>query len=371
MTEKRASRSRRRPNTRARVLFIILGLSVFIAVIIAFVRGREGVPQNSRTLPFASSASHAFAGKGVAYIDGTLLHYNDLDRGKSNWFHDLSLEGLQVSASESMIVVYSDSSVQVLSPQGDILSKIIEFSNEVLNVVCGKNYFAVLSQDTQKVPSLSVISINGNQLEPLQYPANTILDYRFYGEADQLWTLAANVEGASPALTISTYKTGSSMTITSVILIQDELIDAITLSGQNLYAIGSNNLYTFDASGQIQTQRQIYGWNWLDSMSTESKSLFLFKSHMDAQDPSKTMRVKLVSTADNDINFRLPASCIGAFLYSDKLLAVTTNHVYVFDLKGSLIRDYALDREYQTVEKVSYDRLLFSNGEELYLAPIR
>lgn len=363
---------RRRANARARLTLFVLAICVVAAIIFAVVKGRSGVSLSPQALPFSQANSYAFTGKGVVYINETVMYYNDMDRGKDNWHYDLSLEGLKVAASDAMIAVYSENAVQIILPNDKASSNKIEFNHTVLRVECGKTHFAVMTVDAQKNYFLTVVGLDGVQQEPIAYDDNFIAAFEFYGEDDKLWTLSDNVNATLPVSTISTYNAGQS--ITRVIPIIGELIEDVLIGEQGLYAMGTSHLFAYDDKGHEALRYMTYGWELFDAVTVERNNYFLLSPLQNIGTPSgKTMETKLItlpSTADEK-HFRLPQQCLNAFLYPDKIVAVTVNRVYIMDLSGQVMRDYSLEGEFIAVEKISGERLLLDDGKQKFVAPIR
>lgn len=368
----KARRVRRRPNARARLILLFLAVCVVAAIVFAVVKGSSGVSLSPEPLPFSQSNSYAFTSKGVVYINETVMYYNDMERGKDNWHYDLSLEGLKVAASDSMIAVYSEDAVQVILPHEQISSNKIEFSSTVLRVECGKAHLAVMTSDAQNNYFLTVIGLDGVQQEPIAYDDHYVSAFAFYGEDDKLWTLSNNIDAVIPVSTISTYNAGQS--ITRVIPIIGELIDDVFIGYQGLYAMGTSNLFGYDDKGHEELRYMTYGWALLDSATIERNNYFLLVPLQSASTPSgKTLEAKLItlpSTMDEK-HFRLPEHCLNAFLYPDKIVAVTSNRVYIMDLSGQVMRDYSLEGEFVAVEKISGERLLLDDGQQKFVVPIR
>ncbi len=368
----RNSRARRKPNARARIILVILALIAIGTIVFVVVRGRQGVLLNPKELPFQATNSYAMTGNGVVYIDKTVIYYNDMENGKGNWYNDLAMEGIKVAASDTMIVIYTNDSIQVLSPTGMPIGNRIEFNSTVLGAACGHRYFAILTQDAQQRQSIIIVDTQGGtQQEPILLNDDFVFDYAFYGTDDQFWVLSGNVEAPTPISTISIYSSGAK-SVTGVIQIQEELVSSVRIGSDYLYVAGTTDLFAFD-SGQEKARRLVYGWELMDSNTVDKSNYFLFQSAQSRAEQGKTVEALLVTLPQTsaDVAFRLPANCLNAFLYSDKIVAVTTNRVYIFDLKGNLLRDYSLEGDFISAQKITNDRLLLDNGTNMFVAPIR
>lgn len=371
-TKSKHPRARRKPNLRARLILLVLALVAIGAIIFVVVQGRQGVLLNPKQLPFQAVNSYAMTGNGVVYINGTVIYYNDMETGKTNWYNDLALEGIQVAASDSMIVIYTDDSIQVLSPTGMAIGNKIQFNSKVISAVCGLRYFAVLTEDAQGRQSMTIADTQGGtQQEPVALEDDFVFDYSFYGTNDQFWMLSGNMEAPILISTVSLYSAGG-QSVTGVIQIQEELISDVVIGSDYLYLAGTTNLFAFE-SGQEKLRDLIYGWEVLDTNTVDKANYFLIRAEQDAPVVGQTVEARLMTLpkVSNDVSFRLPANCLNAFLYSDKIVAITTNRVYIFDLKGNLLRDYSLEGDFISAEKIVNDRLLLNNGTNMYVAPIR
>lgn len=368
------SKQKRKQNRRTKIILLVFFILIAGAITYAVVQGKQGVSLNPKQLPVAQENQYATIGNGLIYIDDQTqtIYYNDLDQGKGNWYYELFMTGTKVVASDTMAVIYTDNSVQVVSPRGQALGRPIEFTNQVLSAVCGNQYFAVLTQDAQGLHAITIVqSETGEQQDAILMNDDFVVSYNFYGDDDKFWIMSVNTESPMPMMTVSTYSAGAKL-ITSVVHLQEELVTEVLIQGNNLYALGTNNLYTFEVgSGQEKDRQLVYGWELLDTSLTQNNVLFLLSQT--TTDATKTAEVKLLSsdTTQKEVLFRVPAGCLNVFLYTDKVVAVTTNRVYIFNLKGELQRDYSLEGEFVSVQKLAGERILLNDGTNIYVAPIR
>lgn len=360
--------TRRRLNIRAQVL--IVGLVIIaIAGVIAFVSLNLNNAVQVKVAPIHDAQSYSFSSNGVVFIKGSMLHFDDLNNESTNWSFELLDDNFSVTSSDNMIAVYNERVVQAISFQGQALFPLIEFSSSrVESVRCGENYMAVLRKNPNGEESISLINRTGTQLDPLSISNAKVLAYDYYG-LDQLWVMTVNTDSGSIATTISTYSGGEA--ITGVMSMEGELIESIYPSGGMFYAAGTNTLHAYSTSGKEEARRHIYGWEVLDHSVNSNGNYFLLRPRnmRDSDKSSPALYVSLPSV-DFDTDLRLPPQCIGVFIISDRITAVTQNTIYIYNSDGSIYKELRLDFPALNAEKLDDGRVLLQNDSQSMIVSI-
>ena len=354
-------KGKRRLNTRARILLVVLAVLVVLGVAF-FFRLQPKHQVDSHVLPFSQSDSYAFSENGVAYVKEQALYFDDLSRGKANWRRDLQASGFRVSAGEHFIVVYSDHMAQALDYENNMLTSALKYNSKIMDVRCGENYFSILRQDTEGNFEISRITKNGEQLTPLTTDGYYVTDFGYYGN-DQLWMMSMDQATNAPVTRINTFSDVD--TKTGVMTIDDELVSEIFTSNQFLFAAGTSTLRAYTPTGKLEERSTIYGWQVLDYMPDKNANYFLLRSEASLHAPETTGQGRLLSlpTAGASVNIRYPADCVAAFLQNGKIIMLSKDTAYIFGLDGNMQDSFPLGVEIGAALKVSKTRIMLISTE--------
>lgn len=352
---------KRKLNSRARVAIAILAAVLVLSlVVVALLQSEQRV--ESHALAFSKNDSYAFSDRGVVYITDHTLYFDDLAHGKANWRRQLKTPGFKVAASNSFIVVYSDHMAQALDYGNNLLTSTMQFSSTVLDVRCGENYFAILRQDADGKFEISRISTSGEQLTPLGTDNFYVTNYNYYAN-DQLWLMSMDQASNVPVTRISTFSGADART--GVMTLEEELVSSVYVS-DFLFAAGTKTLRAYTPTGKQQDSRSVYGWQVLDHISNKTGNFFLLRSELALSDPSQTSQGRLISLPQigNDIDIRFPAHFVAAFLQNGKIIMLSRDTAYVFQMDGTLHDTVPLDIEIDAAYKVSSTRIMVTSASE-------
>ncbi len=359
---------RRQLNLRARIVVIALLLVVIAGVVLAVMRGSAS-PVQLTNVPIVAASSYAFSQNGVVYVEGNLLHFDNLKTDKALWSMELRDSNFSVSCSDNLIAIYNDRVVQAIDYNGNALFDLIEFtSSRIVSVRCGSTYIAVHRVTPGGDEAISLISKDGAQLEPLTFEHANVLNYSYFG-VDQLWVMTVNTESGSIASRIRTFSGGDA--VTGDMSVEGEIIESIYPAANMFYASGTNALHAFASSGKEEARRLIYGWETLDHAETTTTNAFLIRPRRarDSAAPSAAILLTLPESS-HDLNLRLPAKLLGAFLIGGKVVAIADGTIYIYGESGAVTKTYPLDFAATEASKIPDGRILLRNDQSAVLLTV-
>lgn len=364
-----SSRSvRRQLNLRARIVVSALFIVALAGVVLAIMNHSTN-PVDIQSVPISAAQSYAFSPNGLVYIVDNLLHFDDLRSEKSRWSMELRDTNFSVTSSDSLVAVYNDRVVQAIDYTGNALFDMIEFSSsQIQSVRCGNNYIAVHRIAPGGEEAISLITRDGTQLEPLSFPNANVLNYSYFG-VDQLWVMTVNTDSGTIATRIRTYSGGDA--VTGDMNIEGELVESVYPTSTMFFASGTNELRAFAASGKEESRRLIYGWETLDHAETATANTFLIRprSARESTSPSPAILLTLPATTF-DLDLRLPANLLAAYISNGKVIAIADNTIYAYDENGAVSKTYDLEFQATKATKLKDGRILLQNDQTAALLTV-
>ena len=319
-------------------------------------------------MPFGPDSVYEFTGKGFLFVDDGKLRYKDIyDEGK-DYAVELSSPNVALAGSSSITAVYNDTAMQIVGAEFPI-----EFSGRVLEVRCGSGYAAVLKQDDQKSYSLQVFDKSGSQVDQITFNDSSPMDFGFYGsDSEILWTISIETSGSEPTSTITTYDMSKSAT-TGVINIQSHLIERPMYSGKSLFVSTTNNLLRFDPVQNNESWRlKTYGWRLTDCFPSERPCFMLVPRNAAALSTVKLYSVDEKEMAnETETIVHLPINTLGAYLCSNKLIAVTPAEILTYSFDGRAGESYPLDMIIEKAAKVDDSHIMLQSSGRLYIVTVK
>lgn len=354
---------------RLRGLIVILLLLAMVGgIILISTRRTVASPDAAQALPFTADAQYVYTSSGILYTKDNHLSRYDPKNPKNNWELQLSGSDYRIAASDKMIAVYTDTVIQAVDHTGALLFPGIEFTGRIESVRCGNTYIAVLKYDPSGSYYLYLYDVAGNRLDSFafDYP----LDFGFYAQEDYIWTLSLDTSGSVPVSTITTYDTGRAST--GRILIEEQLVESVLFDSGNVYAIGTDQLITFSSTGGKELSRKlIYGYRAVDHSMSGSAPVFLLLPRKADAAKTQLATVCTLDSSAKEVDLRLPASCLSAFLCDAGVVAVTSTEISLLSSSnGSLLKTYPLTVPVDGAEKLNGNLLLLRRGNQLYLQSI-
>lgn len=357
---------RRRLSLRGIFTLVALLAVLCAAVLVLVLRSGSDPVSQVMELPFTSEMQYGFTDDGFLYIEGNTLHLCD-KRGNEKSALELSGSGYSIATSPTIAAIYTDTAMQAIGKEGEALFPSQEFTGTVREVRCGKNYIAVLKNDISGTDMIYIYDLTGKRLDILSLEGNFLLEYGFYSDKDNLWTLALNTEGATPACTATTFNTGQSMT--GIMTMEGQIIERLEFTSSNIYACATNHLVSYSMTGKEEQKKLIYGWKVLD-FANLSKATFLMAVRTDSLSAPASAAAKVLTLPDEkEYSFRLPAGTLGAYIIGEKIYAVTGTTLITYDLQGVKQKEAALPFTAEAASREG-NGILLRTGTQMYLLPV-
>lgn len=342
---------------------LIISISVLAVVIIAIIglvilisSGRD-LKNNVHKAVFHAQDKVLTQKNGIIYTNDDNLIFVDYS-SKQIWSKKMFSTSLSVTASEENIAVYNKKSVQVFDLNGNPLYT-KEVSGSILNVRCGANKIAVITEvETEEEglkKFLTVYNKSGETIDTIPFEKQNIIDIGFYGKNSKLWVLTLDTTGVIPISHISTYDT-EKQSMTGIININGQLIEKLIIDENTIYASGTTNLNIYSMLGEKKDAVLIYGWSFQEQFYSDNKSLFLYIPRIKTNNSFDSLR--LIQLNKSDLTVNLPPDVIKAAVYNNKIYCFSKKKIYKYSLQGK--REDEFDLPY-TIDKVTkiHDRYAF------------
>ena len=364
------NRKRKKANKKA-ILFLISILIVLAVLITGLVmlltRGRE-VKDSLTMLPFTSDQDYFCVGNTIVYVDGAYLTCIDASLNEI-WKLEMWTADLDYAASDDMIVATSGSTIQVVDENRELL-----FFGEIPEGVirsarAGKNKFAVYVDQPLTDSTLSYIEIfdtAGNMIYQLSATDRNILDYGFDAESDELYVLELNVDGVVPISRICTYRP-ETQSMTGINELKDQLVSRVYLTGDNIYAMGTNSLTTFTSLKQT-SKLLVYGWAVEDICTTQENPVFIYVKS-DEMDASFSV-ARIIKHTGDEVKINLPPGVFSVLHTGEKIYCFASDSIFVYTVEGKYQRTHALPFTATGAHKAIDGYAFVTEGNAVYLLPL-
>ena len=339
----------------------VLGIFLYLDNFTDFSFTKPMLKETSVTLPENAAAN----ANGILYMQDGSLYLMD-KTGAESWSLKLNDGGAsKFTASEKLICSYSQTSLQVLTFNKEELFT-TSLDSEIMGVQCGNNTVAVLTGavDETGIQKYYIYLFNekGEQSgKPIDFSTRPVIDFGFQGENDMLWALSLNSAGVVPVSYVTTYKTDGS--ITGNIEINTQLIERVTVTGDSIFASGTNNLIKYNYFGEKQGDVSIYGWKPVAASNGASLTL----AYISRADLVNIESVLIITGDLSSHIIRLPYDVFSVAVSQNKLYAYTANEIYEYTFDGKLERSVKIDQPITMAKQVSSDTAVVWDAQKSYL----
>jgi len=364
-------KNRKRKTSKKAILFLISILVVLAVLITGLVmlltRGRE-VKDSLTLLPFTSDQDYFCVGDTIVYVDGAYLTCIDASLDEK-WKLEMWASGLDYAASDDMIVATSGSTIQVVDGNMQLL-----FFGEIPEGVirsarAGINKFAVYVDQPLTDSTLSYIEVfdtAGNMIYQLSATDRNILDYGFDAESDELYVLELDVDGVVPISRICTYRP-ETQSMTGINDLKDQLVSSVYLTGDKIYAMGTNSLTTFTSLTQT-SKLLVYGWAVEDICITQDNPVFVYVKS-DEMDASFSV-VRVIKYTGDEIKINLPPGVFSVLHTGEKIYCFASDSIFVYTVEGKYQRTHELPFAATDAQKAIDGYAFVAEGDAVYLLPL-
>ncbi len=371
MYYKPSARTKMRRRTRFLIFIVIIAAAVvaggyFIySAITGFTLEKSPVTQTEVRLPESVTCSK----DGIIFYQDGALSMMDKTSGALKWSIPISGGGdYRVSSSDSLICVYAGSNLQLVSTlKESLFSKTI--TTEILNVACGKNYVAFLTNEADETGAMrnyiTIVDKKGDEKSKLDFASREVLTFGFSGENDMFWANALDTSGVVPVSYVATYKVDGQMT--SSIEINSQVVEDVSVTSGSIYTFGTSDLFSYSYFGERQGAVSVYGWH-IAAKAITSQGVFF------ACVPRTTAAtIESVSLYDTNLKqtlFRLPRNCFSIAVSPQKLYAFSENKIHLYAPAGFLESTVNLKTFITSAKQIYNDTAILWDNNNSYIYPL-
>ena len=365
---KRKHKNMKHPHMRTLIIVAVLLLAAAAGVWIIAVRG-ETMVSSAQRMPFYASYPHVYTGEGFLYIEGSTLHYYDLNDSGASYSVTLQNPAVELSGEGSVHVIYTASSLALVNSEFPI-----EFSGEIASVECGGGFIAVHKIEND-LDSIRIFNSAGTQVDEIVFEGTRLMDFGFYntGSTWSLYSLQTDVTASSPVSTLTTYSLDPPAT-TGVAVVQNQLVSDVSFSGSSIFVTGTANIIRFSASTNTESYRLLcHGFKILDNSLSGGSAVFVAAPN--GADAQELPHVRIYTASQTDIPeeemsaLQLPRDTLEVFAAGNRVYVVTPNRILKYTPQTELKSVETLPFTATGACKLSSDRLLIYSGEETHLLP--
>lgn len=362
-------RRRRRRRASRTLLFTGLMLLLIVAALVIyllFFSERERTISMTAT-PITAGVTKLNTGSGMLYQSNGHIYYYDWSNQNRNYSYEMQAD-IRMSGSTKLSVVYTDTMLQIVGQDEPIT-----FTGEILSVECGETHIAVLRRDSGGGESVLVLTSAGEQVDQLLPDDQYIVDFGFYTTTgEMLWIQTLSATAGVPTTRITTYDLSRRASI-GVMQVQDQLIDALYITENSLFAVGTNQIirYTHDGNKEIYRE-MVYGYKVLDFSNASGTPTFLL-----APRDGNMHAVKLLTLEEADeagaveTHLQLPGEGVAGYIMNGALVVVAREKLFTYSLRGQLSSTATLELPVDEAIKLSDTTLLLLSNGAYYTAKVR
>jgi len=347
---------------------ILLVLAVLITgLVMLLTRGRE-VKDSTQLLPFTADQDYFCVGDTIVYVDGPYLTCIDASLNEQ-WKLLMWAAGLDYAASNDMIVATNGSTIQVIDPTRELLFYGQIPEGDIRSARAGRNKFAVYVDQPLAESTLSYIEVfntSGDMIYQLPVTDRNILDYGFDAESDELYVLELSVGGVVPVSRICTYRP-ETQSMTGINDLKDQLVSRVYLTGDRIYAMGTNSLTTFTSLKQTG-KVLVYGWAVEDLCTVDDTPIFVYVKSDEMDSALSVARV--IKASGDEIKINLPPGVISVLNTGEKIYCFASDSIFVYTVEGKYLRAHDLPMAADGAQKAIDGYAFVTAGNAVYLLPL-
>ncbi|MBE0601564.1 MAG: hypothetical protein IH607_07220 [Firmicutes bacterium] len=352
------------------ILAVALSIVAVLVILVVSLAGRAPVTKvKAYRLPCDYSENIKPFGPYVLFYDGVSIHCMS-STGTVRWSFQIGNDA-GFSAGEDTIAAWTGSTVYVLDQNGnstynDNLGETIQFAR------IGKQYLAaVVGNDTN--PTLLVKDHYGAHMdmEADAYKYLMLLDVGFYGKnGEYMWTLALDIYGTAANTILNTFEVGKMNT--GSVSLGEPITYAVLFENSVLHVINTRKMLAFDYRGKEDTTSSVlvYGWKLMASeVPARGDALILFAPTSQTDSVFDIRELRLIQ-GDDDRQYSLPDTCIGATVWDRNLYALSSDTLYRAAVGDNRFADYDLPMDLKATNFIGTledGNILVACGNDVYV----
>jgi len=291
---------------------------------------------------------------GLLYKSGDDLSLMDF-KGQTVWSLPVDSAEDEFVASGSVIASYGKSDAQFFTFNKEKLFA-TSLDEDIVSVRCGNNMAGILATGQDENGSsysyIYMYDLKGNYEGEIDMYEKQIIDFGIYGDSDMLWTLSLDTSGVVPITYILTFKMDGTMT--NSIEVNTQIVEKVYVTGDSIYASGTNSLTDYSYFGEKKDDTLIYGWQPYDVSVQGADIKMLYKTRSDTEDALTISSAKLLDSSLAEVMIYFPREIFSAMITQDGIYAFANDTIYVYNNQtGEVLRKIKLDSPIADAKKVS------------------
>lgn len=355
--------------SKKRLLFFF-AITVVMAVLITglvmlLTVGRE-LSDSMTEMPFSSDTQYFGMGQHIVYSQDKQLTCIDTSLSVV-WRLELFSGDLQYTANDDIIVASGQNVIQTINANGQhLFSKKVEGNIE--STRAGKDKVAVYVlqplEDSTRAYIL-IFDLSGTDLYQIDVTNRYIIDYGFDAVSNSLYLLELDISGSVPISRISTYRP-ETQSMTGIKELKDELVGRLYIFGDQIYAVGTNELTLYQSLSENDRSVMVYGWVLTDAYRLEDpRFVFIPAKNSDSIDI-----IRIIRGSGSEIKINLPPDVFRIIHGSDKIYCFAKQSVFVYTIDGKYVRSYTLPFPISDAERVLGRYTFITQDKTVYLMPL-
>ena len=361
------TRRKKKKKRNSTLIFSVVTLSILgIGLLIfQFIFNKQEATVSMDITPVSTTSTYINTGDGLLYQTDGQIHFYHLTDEKKNYTYGMGASNIRMSGSESMTVVFNESSLQVVGEKTPLT-----FTGIVEEVECGTKNLAVMRQSEDGKESVNVITKDGEQVADLNFDDQCIVDFGFYTTNNEmLWIETLNVSAGTPMTTIQTYDL-SKREVTGMIHVQNQLVNDIYITPDSMFVVCTNQIIRYIHEGNKEIYRTtIYGYEVLDFSFASGTPTFLLTTR-----GGDFHTVRMLTLAEDaapspvETTLQLPAEGVSAYIMGSRLCVASREQLFTYTIKGKLSATSTFQQPIDAAVKLTDNKLLLSSNGMYYLA---
>ena len=361
------TRRKKKKKRNSTLIFSVVTLSILgIGLLIfQFIFNKQEATVSMDITPVSTTSTYINTGDGLLYQTDGQIHFYHLTDEKKNYTYGMGASNIRMSGSESMTVVFNESSLQVVGEKTPLT-----FTGTVEEVECGTKNLAVMRQSEDGKESVNVITKDGEQVTDLNFDDQCIVDFGFYTTNNEmLWIETLNVSAGTPMTTIQTYDLNK-REVTGMIHVQNQLVNDIYITPDSMFVVCTNQIIRYIHEGNKEIYRTtIYGYEVLDFSFASGTPTFLLTTR-----GGDFHTVRMLTLAEDaapspvETTLQLPAEGVSAYIMGSRLCVASREQLFTYTIKGKLSATATFQQPIDAAVKLTDNKLLLSSNGMYYLA---
>jgi hypothetical protein len=362
-------RSRRKIARRrmAIILFIAIAVAAALSVYFLFFSEHRINKPVLQDLELKLPDNVISSGSGILYKNQNSLALMDLD-GATVWTLPVDSNTTGFVASDNIISTYGQRSAQFFTYDKKQLFT-TDLDKDIVSIRCGKNTVGILTttqdSDGQKHSYIYMYDLSGKNVGEIDLKDRQIIDFGVYGESDMFWTLSLDTSGVVPASYIVTFKKDG--TTTNSIEVNTQIVERVDITGDTIYASGTNSLISYTYFGEKKDDTLIYGWQPYDESIDANNIRMLYKTRSSSDEADSISSVKLLDSSLSEIMIYFPREIFTAIINQNGVYAFAKDTIYVYNNSGQVTKTIKLDTPIEAAKKVSNKYAVIWDASSSYI----